>query len=192
MRVAHLLLVPMLVLAGADTALEVPPSQGRVTFTLGSVLHTVHGTFALKSGRFTFDPATGKAAGEIVVDAASARTGNSGRDRRMHESILESGRYPEIVFRPDRIDGKVAPEGPSDAFLHGLFGIHGADHELSVPVHVDAVAGKYTATAHFAVPYVKWGMKNPSTLILRVSDKVEVDVNLVAQPPASASAASAR
>jgi hypothetical protein len=27
------------------------------------------------------------------------------------------------------------------------------------------------------MPYVKWGMKNPSTLLLRVSDQVEIDVH---------------
>ena len=29
---------------------------------------------------------------------------------------------------------------------------------------------------HFTVPYQKWGMKNPSTLFLRVSDTVEIDL----------------
>jgi hypothetical protein len=33
-----------------------------------------------------------------------------------------------------------------------------------------------TAGAHFAVPYQKWGLKNPSTFILRVKDTVEIDV----------------
>jgi hypothetical protein len=30
---------------------------------------------------------------------------------------------------------------------------------------------------HFVVPYVAWGLKNPSTLFLRVSDKVNIDIN---------------
>jgi hypothetical protein len=49
-------------------------------------------------------------------------------------------------------------------------------------VHVEAAAGRYAATAHFTVPYVKWGMKNPSTFVLRVSDKVQIDVRLAAEP----------
>jgi hypothetical protein len=27
------------------------------------------------------------------------------------------------------------------------------------------------------VPYVRWGLKNPSTFILRVSDKLDLDIN---------------
>lgn len=182
MRLTHLLFLPALLLASAETPLDIPCAQAEVHFTLGDVLHTVHGTFALKRGKLRFDPETGKASGEIVVDATSGNSGSAARDKRMHANILESAKYPEITFRPDRVDGKVAGEGPSDATLHGVFSIHGGDHEVDVPVHVVATGGRYMATARFIVPYVKWGMKNPSTFVLRVSDKVEIDVKLVAEP----------
>jgi polyisoprenoid-binding protein YceI len=163
-----------------DTALQIDPTQTRVEFTLADVLHTVHGTFQLKRGNLHFDTATGKAAGELVVDAASGSSGSGARDHRMHANLLESARYPEIIFRPDRVEGKVAPEGASQVQLHGMFSIHGADHEMTIPLQVDATDGCFTATGRFVVPYVKWGMKNPSTLILRVSDKVEIEIHTVA------------
>jgi hypothetical protein len=65
--------------------------------------------------------------------------------------------------------------------LHGTFSIHGAEHDITLPVEVEAADGQYTATMAFAVPYVKWGMKNPSTLFLRVSDKVEISIHTVAR-----------
>jgi polyisoprenoid-binding protein YceI len=99
----------------------------------------------------------------------------------MHTSILESARYPEITFRPDRVDGKIAPEGKSQVQLHGIFAIHGVEHEILFPITVDAAAGQYSVTGVFEVPYVKWGMKNPSTLMLRVSDKVEISIQTVAR-----------
>ena len=37
-------------------------------------------------------------------------------------------------------------------------------------------ADHWTATVHFTIPYAKWGMKNPSTLFLRVNDSVEIDL----------------
>jgi polyisoprenoid-binding protein YceI len=144
------------------------------------VLHTVRGSFLLKRGNIRFDSATGKASGELVVDAASGESGNGARDRRMHKNVLESDRYPEIVFRPDRVEGKVAQQGASQVGLHGMFSIHGAEHELTLPVEVEAAGGQYTAAIVFAVPYVKWGMKNPSTFFLRVDDKVEIGIHTVA------------
>jgi polyisoprenoid-binding protein YceI len=161
--------------------LHLDPAQTAVEYSVGSTLHTVHGTFKLKRGDFTFDPATGIVSGDMVVDAASGESGNSTRDKRMNESVLESARYPDIVFRPDKVDGKVAPSGHSQVQLHGTFTLHGTDHELIVPLSVDADGSRYTAAATFVIPYIKWGLKNPSTFILRVNDKVEITVKAVAR-----------
>jgi polyisoprenoid-binding protein YceI len=164
-----------------DTVLQIDPSQTKVEFTLADVLHTVHGNFLLKRGDIRFDAATGKASGELVVDAASGASGSGARDRNMHKNVLESARYPDIVFRSDRVEGKVAPRGASKVALHGMFSIHGAEHDITLPVEVEAAGGQYTAAIRFAVPYVQWGMKNPSTLFLRVSDKVEITIHTVAR-----------
>src|SRR5271169_40565 len=159
-----------------DTAFQLDPSQTTVKFTLGDVLHTVHGTFHLKQGALQFEPVSGKISGEILVDAKSGESGSGARDRKMHKEILESERYPEIAFRPDKIEGAVASQGRSSVKVHGMFSIHGVDHEITVPAEVEMSADHWTATVHFTVPYTKWGMKNPSTLFLRVNDSVEIDL----------------
>jgi polyisoprenoid-binding protein YceI len=164
----------------SETVLEIDPALTKVGFTLADVIHTVHGSFALRRGTIRFDPLTGKAAGELVVDAASGNSGSAARDRRMTTSILEANRYPEIAFRPDHVQGRVSSEGASQIELHGMILIHGAEHEITLPLQVQAAGGRYTASGRFSVPYVKWGMKNPSTLLLRVSDKVEIDIQTVA------------
>jgi polyisoprenoid-binding protein YceI len=159
-----------------DAALDFVPARTTVKFTLGDTIHTVHGEFDLKRGGIHFNSATGVISGEIVVDATSGRTGNGMRDRKMHKDILESAANPEIVFRPDRIDGKVANQGKSNIQVHGIFSIHGGDHEIMIPVEVEMGADHWSAAGHFVVPYQKWGIKNPSTFILRVSESVELDV----------------
>jgi polyisoprenoid-binding protein YceI len=159
-----------------DTAFQLDPAQTSVKFTLGDVLHTVHGTFQLKRGSLDFEPASGKISGEIAVDAKSGDSGSGARDRKMHKEVLESERYPEIAFRPDRVEGAVASQGKSSVKVHGIFNIHGVDHEITVPVDVDRSTDHWTATVHFTVPYAKWGMKNPSTLFLRVNDSVEINL----------------
>ncbi len=159
-----------------DTALQLDPAKTSVKFTLGDALHTVRGTFQLKHGALQFEPASGKVSGEIVVDAGSGESGSGMRDRKMNKEILESARYPEIAFRPDRVDGAVASQGKSAVKVHGMFSIHGAEHEITVPAEVEMSPDHWTATVHFTVPYAKWGMKNPSTLFLRVDDSVEIDL----------------
>ncbi|HVW87362.1 MAG TPA: YceI family protein, partial [Bryobacteraceae bacterium] len=74
----------------ADYSLQLTPDNTNIDWTLGDVLHTVHGTFRLKHGAITFDPDTGKAAGEVVVDVQSGESGSGARDRRMHANVLES------------------------------------------------------------------------------------------------------
>ncbi len=165
--------------------MHLDPAQTEVEYKVDSTLHTVHGHFHLKRGDFSFDPATGKARGELVVDAASGNSGSEARDRRMTRSVLESQKYPEIVFRPDRVEGKVAESGHSQVQLHGVFAIHGAEHEITVPLEVDANGGAYRAAAVFKVPYIKWGLKNPSTFILRVNDTVEITVRTLARRDAA-------
>src|ERR1700723_3868242 len=86
------------VASGQEIAFNLDPAKTTVQFTLGASLHTVHGNFKLKRGAIRFDPATGKIGGEVVVDATSGESGSEGRDRRMHTQILDSARYPDIVF----------------------------------------------------------------------------------------------
>jgi|ERR1022692_1593800 polyisoprenoid-binding protein YceI len=162
--------------AAQDVALHLDSQHTTINFTLGDVLHTVHGTFRLKQGSLRLDSASGKLTGEIVVDAKSGESGNGMRDRKMHREVLESDRYPEISFRPDRVDGTVSLQGKSSVHVHGTFTIHGSDHELTVPAEVEVSSDHWSATLHFAVPYAKWGMKNPSTLFLRVSESVDIDL----------------
>ena len=151
------------------------PAQTTAKFTLGDTLHTVHGAFKVKRCEVHFDPTSGKLDGEIVFDATSGQSGNDSRDRKMHKEVLESARFPEIAFRPDRILGTLGQTGASSLQVHGMFGIHGAEHEITVPVEVKLETEHWSASAHFPVPYAKWGMKNPSVLFLRVGDSVEID-----------------
>jgi len=156
--------------------LKLDPAKTVVTFSLGASLHTVHGTFQVKPGALQFDTASGQIAGEILVDAKSGVTGNGMRDRKMHKDVLESERYREISFLPDRIDGAVARQGKSSVNVHGMFRIHGVAREITVPAQVEMAAELWSAIVHFTVPYAKWGMKNPSTLFLRVNDSVEIEL----------------
>ena len=91
--------------ASQQTQVTLDPAQTKVNWTLGDVLHTVHGTFKMVSGTISFDPRTGNASGEILVDARTGESGNHARDSKMQREVLESARYPEITFRPKHVSG---------------------------------------------------------------------------------------
>ena len=166
-------------LSGAEMAWTFDPPQSQVHWTLDTALHEVHGTFQLKSGKIVFDPTTGKASGAIVVDATSGESGNESRDKRMHTSIIESRKYTEIVFTPDRVEGRLAPQGSSTVQVHGKFRLMNVDHELSLPVTVEARPDQIVANMRFSVPYIQWGLKNPSVMFLKVNDHVDIEIHSV-------------
>jgi polyisoprenoid-binding protein YceI len=169
-------LLSVLPLFAAETTLEFDPPKTEIHWTLDTLLHTVHGTFRLRSGTVSFDPATGHASGALIVDARSGQSGSSSRDSRMHSSILESAKFGDIVFRPDRVDGQIPKQGAGTIRVHGQFELHGQSHELTLPVEVDVEDRQIGAKTHFPVPYIAWGLKNPSTFILRVNEKVDIDL----------------
>ena len=169
---------PTTLAPASEIVLTLDPAQSTVHWTVDSSLHTVHGTFALKSGTVHLDPETGKAGGEIVVDATSGESGSNSRDARMHKEILETPKYPEVIFRPTQVEGKVSQAGASDVKLSGVFSIHGADHDLTTLVHAELTGDRWRGTSKFEVPYVKWGMKNPSNFLLKVKSVVSVELEM--------------
>jgi polyisoprenoid-binding protein YceI len=159
-----------------ELAVQLDPAQSKIEFTLGATLHSVHGSFKLKSGAIRFDPSTGTVSGAITIDATSGESGNTGRDKRMHREILESGQFPEIIFTPKQIKGALAAEGPSKLEVAGTIRLHGQEHDVTLPLEILSRAGHLQFTTQAVIPYVQWGLKNPSTFILRVSDKVTIDI----------------
>jgi polyisoprenoid-binding protein YceI len=171
-----------------ETVLTLDPVQSKIHFTFDTTLHTVHGTFNLKSGTVHFDPQTGEAGGEIIVLATSGDSGSTGRDARMHKEILETAKFPDAVFHPTQIEGKVTPSGASDVKLHGTFTLHGADHDLTAQVLAELSGDHWKGTTNFEVPYVTWGIRDPSNFFLKVKRVVNVELEMsgtLQAPPAN-------
>jgi polyisoprenoid-binding protein YceI len=161
-----------------EVALTIDPAQTKVHFKVDSTLHTIHGTLALKSGALKFNPQTGKSSGSVVVDAVSCETGNSSRDQRLHKEVLETWKFAEATFRPSQIDGQVSLTAASDFKMRGVITLHGTDHELVADVHSEFSGDHWKGTAKFDVPYIKWGIKDPSIFPLHVNPVVNVELEL--------------
>ncbi len=160
-----------------EVRIDFDPANTKIEFTLGDVLHTVHGTFKLKSGSIHFNPATGAAGGQLVVDANSGQSGNDTRDHKMNREILQSDRYPDATFTANKVIGHLAMSGASQVEVQGIFRIHGADHDLTLSVPAQVNGDRVELQTQFIIPFVRWGMKDPSTFILRVNKEVQMTIS---------------
>ncbi|HXH27442.1 MAG TPA: YceI family protein [Candidatus Polarisedimenticolia bacterium] len=160
----------------AETSFRLDPGATEIGFTLGATLHTVDGTFRMEEGIVRFDRETGALGGRIVVDARSGETGNRRRDRKMHAQVLDSTDYPSIVFVPEKLTGEVPVSGHATVTVHGTLTLLGAGHPLDLRVEIDVHDRLVEATTRFRVPYVAWGLKDPSVFVLRVDKYVDVTV----------------
>lgn len=155
------------------------PATSSIGFALAGTGHEVHGAFHVTSGTIQFDRTAPKMSGNIVVYASSGESGDNGRDKNMHQKVLETDRYSDITFQPQSYAGTLAPTGDSTIQVSGTFTLHGTPHDLTVPMQVHIDGQNLTAKGSFVVPYVKWGLKDPSIFILKVAKEVHIDLNLV-------------
>jgi len=169
-------LLPPLAAFGQQMAVDFDAAAGQINWTLVGNVHTVHGTFQLKQGHVNIDQSNGNASGELVVEAASGESGNSARDKRMRKEVLETDKYPDVRLKVTKLDGPLPVKQGVTMRLLGQLAVHGASHEVSIPLEVSVVGTEVTCKGKFVVPYVDWGMKDPSNFLFKVSKTVEIEV----------------
>ena len=160
----------------ADKIFTVDAGASSLKFLLDTTFHQVHGTMKVTGGTIRFDPSTGSASGTIAVDATSAETGNGRRDKTMHGDILESARFPAIVFKVERVEGALPGGTPAGMKLGGVMTLHGASHPVTLPATVRVEGGTVHAETRLTVPYIEWGLADPSFLFVRAAKTVEVSI----------------
>jgi polyisoprenoid-binding protein YceI len=157
----------------------VAPDSSQVAFVLAGTGHHVNGTFHVQSGAVDFDPAASKISGSIVVAAGSGNSGEPNRDKKMNSDVLDVAHHSEVTFVPKSYQGTIAASGDSTIQVTGTFTLHGTPHDMTAPMQIHIDGKSLTAKTHFVVPYVQWGLKDPSVFILKVAKEVEIDLTLV-------------
>ena len=94
----------------------------------------------------------------------------------MKSEVLETQRYPQVFFHPSKVSGQLKQGATQEIAVAGTFNIHGADHPLELKVKAQFDGKNLTATTSFVLPYVQWGMKDPSSGPFRVKKEVGVDI----------------
>jgi polyisoprenoid-binding protein YceI len=154
------------------------PSACDVAFALTGTGHEVHGTFHVQSGTIQFDRSATRISGSIVVSAASGDSGDKGRDKTMRSNVLDVDHFADVTFAPQSYQGTIAPSGDSTIQVAGTFTLHGTPHDITVPMQIHIDGSTLTAKGKFVVPYVKWGLKDPSIFVLKVAKDVQIDLTL--------------
>jgi hypothetical protein len=156
----------------------VNPDASEVKMTLQTTHEVVNGTFHIQSGSIEFDRGTAKMSGSVVVAAGSGKTGNGSRDKKMNKDILQVEQHATVSFEPKSYAGVIASSGDSAIQVTGLFTLLGTPHEITIPMLVHLEGATASAKAHFAVPYIQWGLKDPSFLIWKADKDVAIDLFL--------------
>ena len=161
--------------------LTIDPGASEVKMTLNTNHEVVHGTFHVQLGAIELDAAGHKMTGSVIVAADSGQTGNGTRDKRMNKEVLKAEQYATVSFQPKSFTGPLTPSGDSTIQVTGIFTLLDKPHDLTIPmlVHIDGTSA--TAKAHFAIPYVQWGLKDPSILFWKTEKEVAIDLLLAGQ-----------
>jgi len=159
----------------------VNPDASEVKMKLNTTHEVVNGTFHVQSGSIEYDRGTPKMSGAVVVAAGSGRTGNDSRDKKMNKDILKVDQYTTVSFAPGTYTGTIPVSGDSTIQVSGVFTLLGTPHDITIPMQIHIDGSKATAKAQFTIPYVQWGLKNPSFLIWKAENDVAIDLNLVGQ-----------
>jgi YceI-like domain len=155
------------------------PDASEVKMTLKTTHEVVNGTFHVQSGSIEFNRDTSRMSGSVVVLAGSGKTGNDGRDKKMKMDVLQVDQHATVSFEPKTYTGAISSSGDSTIQVTGVFSLLGMPHEITVPVLVLLDGASTTTKTHFVVPYVQWGLKNPSFMFWKADNDVAIDLNLV-------------
>ncbi|HUH64031.1 MAG TPA: YceI family protein [Terracidiphilus sp.] len=161
----------------------VNPDGSEVKMTLNTTHEVVNGTFHLQSGSIDFDRGRPEMSGSVVVLAGSGKTGNDSRDKKMKKDILKVDQFTTVSFSPKSYTGTIASSGDSTIQVSGVFTLLGNPHDLTIPIEIHLDGSKAAVKAHFIVPYIQWGLKDPSFLFWKAAHEVAIDLNLVGQVP---------
>ena len=82
--------------------------------------------------------------------------------------------WRHLLIKAKKYQGSLKQGGTSEVVLKGTLLFHGAEHPVEIPAKVTLAGDRLTADGHLTIPYVAWGLHDPSKFVLRVGKTVEV------------------
>jgi len=125
---------------------------------------------------------TVKAAGLTVKDDISDKDRRE-MERTMHEEILETSTYPEMVYECSILSASKTAEGQYSVTLNGDLTMHGVTRGQAVPARVVLDGESLRAFGTFSLLQTDYDLKLASVAggALKVKDEVQFAFNILAR-----------
>jgi len=129
----------------------------------------------------------------LVIQAASLAVSDDISDkdrseinRRMHEEVLESGGYAEIVYECSKVSASKTGEGQYWVALNGELSLHGVTRSQPVTARVSISGDTLRATGDFFVRQSDYEMRPVSAVggAIKIKDEVKLTFDIVARKQA--------
>jgi polyisoprenoid-binding protein YceI len=133
----------------------------------------------------SFEPAslhlTVKAGSLAVTDKISEKDRND-IERTMRDEVLETGKYPEIVFRSTGVSATKLAEGKYRAKISGNLSLHGETRGVEFNAEIDLSANSLRAKGDIPLKQTSFNIKPVSVAggTIKVKDEVKLSFDIVA------------
>jgi polyisoprenoid-binding protein YceI len=105
-------------------------------------------------------------------------------NKELREIVLETARYPEIVFKSTDIAVRALAGGEFEAKVGGDLTLHGVTRRIVIPATVTLSGGDLRARGEFTIDRGDYNVKATSAAhgLVRVRDKLKFTFDIVAHP----------
>lgn len=103
-------------------------------------------------------------------------------NKEIRELVLETAKYPEIIFKSTDVAGKPAAGGQIEARIGGNLTLHGVTRHIVIPALVTMSGNELRARGEFTIKRSDYNVKATSALhgTIRVRDKLKFMFEIVA------------
>lgn len=124
----------------------------------------------------------------IKANSLTVQNQISDKDRRemekkMVEEVLETNRFPEIVYECTDVSGSYGLAGPSLVVLNGNLTLHGITRNLSINTTASLLGNLLRASGEFSIQQSHYGIRPVSAVVgtIRLKDELKFSFEVVAR-----------
>jgi len=142
----------------------------------GDVFLNPH-AFEKSSVRLEIDPAA------LIVTNDISEKDRQEIDRRMHEEVLETDSYPEIVYECSRVSASKIGEGQYWIALNGQLTVHGTTRTQPVSARASLIGDMLRATGEVSIRQSDYGIQPVSAVggTIKLKDDLKLSFDISAR-----------